>query len=139
MKNAAAMPTGGKQAQAAAGAGAGLAQKGQQTGHHKAPGSEMADMGNPHQDLRLEVLTNAKSVTVITAARAARTYTLRTFSEWRCVMTTTNIDLELTEAELARVVGGEVALQHEPLHSSSTSGSAGPRVSIKFSPEYTRH
>jgi hypothetical protein len=78
-------------------------------------------------------------VTVITAARAARAYTLRTFSEWRCVMTTTNIDLELTEAELARVVGGEVALQHEPLHSSSTSGSAGPRMSIKFSPEYTRH
>jgi hypothetical protein len=54
-------------------------------------------------------------------------------------MTATNIDLELTEAELARVVGGELALQHEPLHSGSTSGSAGPRMSIKFSPEYTRH
>ena len=52
---------------------------------------------------------------------------------------TNNIDRELTEAELAHVVGGEVALQHEPLHSSSTSGSAGPRMSIKFSPEYTRH
>jgi bacteriocin-like protein len=57
-----------------------------------------------------------------------------------CAMTpTNNIDRELTEAELAHVVGGEVALQHEPLHSSSTSGSAGPRMSIKFSPEYTRH
>ena len=53
--------------------------------------------------------------------------------------TTPNIfDLELTEAELAHVVGGDMALQHEPLHSSSTSGSAGPRISIKISPEYTK-
>jgi hypothetical protein len=50
----------------------------------------------------------------------------------------TNTDRELTEAELEHVVGGELALQHEPLHSSSTSGSAGSRMSIKISPEYTK-
>jgi len=32
-------------------------------------------------------------------------------------MTTTNtLDLELTEAELERVIGGDTALQHEAVH-----------------------
>jgi bacteriocin-like protein len=54
-----------------------------------------------------------------------------------CAMTpTNNIDRELTEAELAHVVGGEVALQHEPLHSSSDLPVG--RMTIKVSPEYTR-
>jgi bacteriocin-like protein len=52
-------------------------------------------------------------------------------------MTTTNMDLELTEAELAHVVGGEVGLQHEPVHSSSSDLPVG-HMTIKVSPEYTR-
>ena len=53
-------------------------------------------------------------------------------------MTTTanTIDLELTEAELAHIVGGDMALQHEPLHSSSDLPVG--RMTIKVSPEYTR-
>jgi hypothetical protein len=37
-------------------------------------------------------------------------------TEWERVMTTNNIDRELTEAELDQVVGGDTALQHEALH-----------------------
>jgi hypothetical protein len=54
------------------------------------------------------------------------------------VMTTANdIDRELTDAELAHVVGADMALQHEPVHSSSSDLPVG-HMTIKFSPEYTR-
>jgi len=39
--------------------------------------------------------------------------------------TTTNIDLELTEAELEHVVGGDTALQHEDVHADHTGISIG--------------
>jgi hypothetical protein len=43
-------------------------------------------------------------------------------------MTTNIIDLELTEAELASVVGGDLALQHEAPHASAGSNGGPPPV-----------
>jgi hypothetical protein len=56
---------------------------------------------------------------IVTAVRGVRAYThcISSKQKGARVMTTTNtLDLELTEAELERVIGGDTALQHEAVH-----------------------
>src|SRR5215831_11198563 len=83
----------------------------------------------------LTVAAVVKSVMAVTAPWAIRAYTNRTFTieiEARVMPTTNTFDLELTEAEVDRVVGGDTALQHEAVHADrpTNGGTYHPPIAI---------